>query len=179
MPPPVKRFALFCPSLLLLLAGLQAPAATTGTLTLKTNAFGNTPNLLAYNAGHFYPGSNTREWWHYAGVTGARVFLTASIIEATDDIPGRGDGVTNQTSFLLRKAALRADPTNLSYINWPAFTNAYNTIAKHGANRLQPNYIFTELRKLGVQIDVNIGASQNFFIITDSSDWAGKWELWQ
>ena len=148
-------------------------------MTLQTNTIGNTPNLLAYNSGHFYPGSNTKAWWRYAGVTGARVFLTASIIEATDDIAGRGDGVTNQTSFLARRAALRADPLNTSYINWPYFTNQYNAIAMHGANRLQPNYIFTELRKLGVNIDVNISASTNFFIVTNASDWAGKWELWQ
>lgn len=166
-------------SLLLFTLGMIADLARGGVLTLKTNSLGNTPNVLAYNSGHFYPGSNTKEWWRYSGVSGARVFLTASTIEATDDIGGRGDGVVDQTTFQLRKALLRADPNNTNFINWPYFTNRYNTSAQHGANRLQPNYIFTELRKLGVQIDVTIGASQNFFFITNSADWAGKWELWQ
>src|SRR6185503_17215625 len=112
-------------------------------------------------------------------VSGARVFLTASVLEATDDIAGRGDGVTDQAGFLARKAALRADPNNTSYINWPYFTGRYNLIATHGANRLQPNYICTELRKLGVQIDISIAASVSFFTISDTNDWAGKWELWQ
>jgi len=150
-----------------------------GTVTLQTSSPGPTPSLLAYNSGHFYPGSNTKEWWRYSGVSGARVFLTASILEATDDIAGHGDGVVDQNSFEARKALLRSDPNNTNYINWPYFTNRYNTTATHGANRLQPTYILTELRKLGVQIDVNIAASTNTFIITDASDWAGKWELWQ
>jgi hypothetical protein len=154
-------------------------SASAGIVTVQASSPGATPNLVAYNSGHFYPGSNTKEWWRYAGVSGARVFLTASIIEATDDIAGRGDGVIDQNTFLLRKAALRTDPNNPAFINWSYFTNRYNTTATHGANRLQPNYICTELRKLGVQIDVNISASTNFFVITNSADWAGKWELWQ
>ena len=166
-------------SLILLTLSALAQAVSAGILTLGTNTVGSTPNLLAYNSGHFYPGSNTKEWWRYAGVSGARVFLTASIIENVDDIAGRGDGVTDQAGFLVRKTALRANPLSASFVNWANFTNRYNTAAQHGANRLQPNLIFSELRKLGVQIDVNIGASQNFFFITNSTDWAGKWELWQ
>ncbi len=150
-----------------------------GTLTVRDVNLGPTPNLLAYNAGHFHPGSNTKEWWRYAGVSGARVFLTATLIEPEDDIPGRGDGVTNQTSFLARRAALRADPLNPAFIHWPSFTNRYNRIAKHGANRLQPNLIFSELRKLGVQIEVNLTAGLGAFVIINAADWAGKWELWQ
>ncbi len=160
-------------------AVILASDAPTATLTIDPNSPGNTPDLLAYNSGHFYPGSNTKDWWRYAGVSGARVFLTADLIEATDDIPGRGDGVTDQGTFLARRAALRANPNSPIYINWTYFNGRYNTIGKHGANRFQPNDIFTELRKLGVQIDANIGASQYVFTISDTNDWAGKWELWQ
>ena len=114
---------LLLPCLLALL--FSGSALTAATLTVQTNKLGVTPTLIAYNSGHFYPGSNTRDWWHYSGVSGARVFLTASLIEPGDDIPGRGDGVTDQATFLSRKAALRADPLNPSYINWPYFTNNY------------------------------------------------------
>ena len=79
-----------------------------GTLTVRDVNLGPTPNLLAYNAGHFHPGSNTKEWWRYAGVSGARVFLTATLIEPEDDIPGRGDGVTNQPRS--SRAARRCAP---------------------------------------------------------------------
>ena len=181
---PKTKSALFSKSALwavivLLFAALFSQPLNAGTLTIHTNTIAPTPELLAYNSGHFHPGSNTKDWWRYAGVSGARVFLTASIIEATDDISGRGDGVFDEASFLSRKAQLRADPLNTNYINWPYFTNRYNTIAMHGANRLQPSYILAELRKLGVQIDINISASQSFFVILDTNDWAGKWELWQ
>src|SRR5262245_8466210 len=93
-------------------------ALQSATVSIQTNRLGVTPTILAYNAGHFYPGSNTRDWWRYSGVNGARVFITASLIEPSDDLPGWGDGVTDSTSFLSRKSALRANPLNTSYINW-------------------------------------------------------------
>ncbi|HRT58872.1 MAG TPA: DNRLRE domain-containing protein [Candidatus Paceibacterota bacterium] len=170
-------------ALFLVLSALTAspwmPGAGAGTVVIQPNTLGATPRLLAYNSGHFYPGSNTREWWRYAGVSGARVFLTATLIENVDDIAGRGDGVTDEASFLARRAALRADPLNPAFINWANFTNRYNTAAQHGANRLQPEYAFAELRRLGVEIDLNLTASLGSFVISNSADWAGKWELWQ
>ncbi|MGI8964599.1 MAG: hypothetical protein ACR2H1_00755, partial [Limisphaerales bacterium] len=145
------------------------------TITVKTNKLGVTPDILAYNAGHYYPGSNTKDWWHYSGVSGARIFITPNTIELSDDIPGRGDGVTNQTTFLDRKTALRADPLNTSYINWPYITNKYEVAG--GTFRI--NYAFSEMRQLGLKLLVNISATLGSFSITDDADWAGKWELWQ
>ena len=68
---------------------LFPPALMAVTLTVQTNRIGVTPSLLAYNSGHFVPGSNTRDWWRYSAVTGARVFLSPGIIEPGDDIAGR------------------------------------------------------------------------------------------
>jgi Bacterial TSP3 repeat len=158
---------------------LSLTTASSATLTIQTNPSGTTPDLLSYNTGHFYPGSNTREWWHYSGVTGARVFVAPSEIEATDDIGGRGDGVLTQTDFLNRKAALRASPLNTNYINWSYFTNRYESHTLVGANKIRVNYAFSQLRQLNIEITVNITASQSFLTITNSNDWAGKWELWQ
>ena len=76
----------------------SAPAAA-ATLTIQTNVLGFTPEIIAYNSGHFYPGSNTRDWWRYAGVSGARVFLSPSEIEPSDDLAPVGDGVSSQASF--------------------------------------------------------------------------------
>src|SRR5256885_16527164 len=109
------------------------------TITVSTNRLGVTPSILAYNAGHFVPGSNTKDWWHYSGTTGARVFITPSNIEPGDDIPGWGDGVTDAASFVSRKNALRANPLNTSYINWPYFTNNLETTDQHGSNLINPN----------------------------------------
>src|SRR5690242_9198766 len=149
------------------------------TVTVQTNRLGSTPSSLAYNAGHFVPGSNTKDWWRYSGTSGARVFITPSLIEPGDDISGRGDGVTDQASFLSRRAALRADPLNTNYINWPYFTNNYGQTLQHGSNLLNVNEACSSLRAIGVQILVCITASESTFPITDTNDWAGKWELWQ
>ena len=170
-----RRFGLFI-ALLLLLCETSAFAAT---VTVTTNRLGSTPSLLAYNSGHFYPGSNTRDWWRYSGVTGARLFISPDLIESNDDIPGRGDGVTNQTSFVSRRTALRAQPLNSAYINWSVFTNGFRRNVQHGSNILQVEDTCTQLKRLGVEIMANIGASPSVFPISDTNDWAGKWELWQ
>ncbi|HSU57396.1 MAG TPA: DNRLRE domain-containing protein, partial [Candidatus Dormibacteraeota bacterium] len=158
---------------------LITSAAVAGTVTVQTNILGPTPSILAYNAGHFVPGSNTRDWWRYSGTTGARVFITPDLIEPSDDIPGRGDGVTDQASFLSRRAALRANPLDTNYINWPYFTNNFGLTQQHGSNLLNPNDACTELRQIGVQILACLTASETTFPLSDSNDWAGKWELWQ
>lgn len=160
-----------------LLAAVSFSSAA--TITVTTNRLGVTPSILAYNAGHFVPGSNTKDWWRYSQTTGARVFLTPRLIEPGDDIAGRGDGVTDAASFLSRRAALRSNPLNTNYINWPYFTNNYATTAQHGSNLINPNDTCGSLRQIGVNILVCITASEGTFSITDTNDWAGKWELWQ
>lgn len=154
-------------------------AADAATLTVQTNRLGPTPELLAYNSGHFFPGSNTRDWWRYAGVNGVRIFLSPSSIEPSDDLPPVGDGVTSQAGFLNRRAALRADPLNTSFINWPVFLNNYENRDLHPVNHIRVNYALREWRTLGVQICAQITASQNRLPIADADDWGGKWELWQ
>ncbi|MEP6662763.1 MAG: Ig-like domain-containing protein [Verrucomicrobiota bacterium] len=148
------------------------------TLTVKTNKLGTTPEVLAYNSGHFYPGSNTKDWWHYSGVGGVRFFVAPNDIEATDDIAGRGDGVITQADFVNRRAALRANPLSPTYINWSYFTNRYETHTFSG-NIFRVNYAFSQERALNLKILVNISATFGSFTISDSNDWAGKWELWQ
>jgi VCBS repeat-containing protein len=159
-----------------ILLGGTAPAAV---LTMQTNVLGPTPDLLAYNSGHFFPGSNTRDWWRYAGVSGARMFISPNSVEFSDDLPPVGDGVTNQTSFLARRAALRADPLNTNYINWPYFLNRYQNTDLYPNNHIRINYAVGELRQLGIQLCAQIQASEVRFPITNASDWGGKWELWQ
>ena len=166
-------------ALLVLLNGLPVTAA----LTVQTNKVGSTPELIGYNSGHFYPGSNTRDWWRYSGVSGARFFVSANEIEwassgAADKLPPWGDGVTNQTSFTNRQALLRNDPLNTSYINWSYLTSRFHNNVLSGANLFVIDSSFSALRQLGVQILVNITASESQLPITSSTDWAGKWELW-
>ena len=171
------RVQVIVASSLLALASLTGVSAA--TLTVQGTKLGSTPGLLAYNSGHFVPGSNTRDWWRYSGVNGARVFITASLIEPQARHPGRRQGVTDQASFLSRRAALRANPLATTYINWPYITNRYGLTLQHGSNLLNVNYACSALRQLGIRILVCISASPGTFPITDANDWAGKWELWQ
>ena len=159
----------------------MAATAPAAILSLTTNSIGTTPEILAYNSGHFFTNSNTKDWWRYAGVNGARVFASASDIEASDDNPPAGDGVTDQASFVVRKAALRASPLSPTYIDWAYFSNRYETVdmGSGGGNHIRVNYAFREMRKLGIQICAQITGSESRLPITGANDWAGKWELWQ
>ena len=161
------------------MAGLMTTHAA--TLTLQTNVIGTTPEILAYNSGHFFTNSNTKDWWRYAGVNGARVFISPSDIEASDDLAPVGDGVTNQASFVARKTGLRADPLNPAYINWSYFSNRYETVdmGASGNNHIKVNYALREMRKLGVQICAQITGSASRFPISGDADWPNKWEFWQ
>jgi len=154
----------------------QSPAAS---LTVATNVLGPTPEILAYNSGHFFPASNTRDWWRYAGVNGARVFISPSEVEFSDDLAPVGDGVTSQAGFLARKAALRADPLNTSYINWPYFLNRYESNDLYPNNHIRINYALGAMHQLGIRICAQITASESRLPITGPTDWGGKWELWQ
>ena len=166
----------------IIVACAPVPDLDAGTLTVKADTFAATPDILGYNLGHFYPGSNTRDWWRYAGVNGARAFVSPREIEPNDDIPGTGDGVIDQASFLTRRDALRADPLNHAYIDWPDFEDKYenNTLGTSSSgNRFRVNYAFGQLRELDIEILAQITASESLLPINGANDWAGKWELWQ
>jgi hypothetical protein len=161
------------------LLGAVLAAAGAGTLTVQSAVRGPTPEVIGMNSGHFYSGGNTRDWWRYAGVNGARLFISPAEIEQSDDLPPVGDGVTNQASFVVRRAALRADPLNPDHINWAYFSNRFETLDLYPNNHIRPSPAMRELRALGVEILAQITVSQSRFPIADAADWGGRWELWQ
>lgn len=164
--------------------GVGTTSAATAAITVSSEVIGTTPPTLGYNIAHAMAGSNVADWWRYSGARGARVFLSASDIEPTDDISGVGDGVVDRASFDQRRAALRANAANPSvaldtqYVRWSAFTAAYGTVAT-GNNRFAVSWWFPQLRSMGVDILVNITASPSRFPLADSADHANMWELWQ
>src|SRR4051812_937053 len=83
-----------------------APTAGAASLVVTTNQLGSTPEILAYNSGHFYFGSNTRDWWRYSGVNGVRFFILTTGFEPTNY---RHASVSNWVSFLFQRDALRID----------------------------------------------------------------------
>lgn len=160
--------------------GLLAPAALPAAeLELRPEVVGATPPLLGYNFAHYMAGGNARDYWRYAGVRHARIFLPSSLAEPGDDLAPHGDGVTSLETFATRRLALRADPLNPLYINWPYLLNRYATATASGNNRYRVDHAFGEMRALGVDLLIQLTASLNAFPITGDDDWAGRWELWQ
>ena len=95
------------------------------TVTLNPDVVGSTPSIIGINSGNFLPDNNTSSFLRWVGVNGSRTFTSAANIEQTDDIPGVGDGVNSQQSLLARMAAVRANPTDPSLINFSVFENGY------------------------------------------------------
>lgn len=161
-----------------------ATSAAAPTITVSSTVVGTTPAVLGYNSAHAMAGSNAADWWRYSGVKAARVFLSASDVEPTDDISGLGDGVTSQSSFDARRAAVRSNAANAAvsldtqYVRWSSFESAYTQVAT-GNNRFTVSTWFPELRSMGVEILANITASPSRFPLGDSGDFANAWELWQ
>ncbi len=150
------------------------------TLAVQTNILGPTPQLIGYNTGHFYPGSNTRDWWRYAGVTGARVFWLSSAIEPVKVITNAAKlaGVSNQVSFFACRAAMHTNQFNTNYINWQVITNNFNT---NNANPLVHLFVapaLTYLQGLGIQVCAQFSANPAWMPIADTNDWAGMWGVW-
>ena len=149
--------------------GTPSTTSNIGRLTLKSTGSSPTPAIIGYNHGYFTNGGNARAWWEYAGVNGVRYFIDSSQTEPTDDLAPWGDGVSSDTTFESRKAALRADPLNTAYINWTYFTGKLDDRA----------YALGQYRDMGIQIMVQCTASESILPITSSTDYAGRWELWQ
>ena len=146
------------------------------TLTMQTNILGPTPAIVGYNHGHYYPNSNTRDWWRYSGVTGDRVFISPGYSEPGSATAPWGSGVTDQTSFSSRVTTVRANPTNNPYFNWNYFVGRYATPGLIGSDEIEPALVCSEMQQLGIQTLVVSTASASTF--TNMSSWGDKWELW-
>jgi hypothetical protein len=151
-------------------------AAWGGTLTMETNVFGPTPEVVGYDSGHYDTNSNTGDWWRYSGVTGARLFISPTQIEPSDELKPWGDGVTDQPSFEARKALVRSDPWNTNYFNWHYVTNRYATYVLSGSDSIVVNYACSQWQQLGMQVLVQCTATASKF--TNMVSWSDKWELW-
>jgi len=155
---------------------LLRATAQAGTVTVETNILRPTPDIVGYNSGHFWPASNTGDWWRYSGVTGARLFVSPSGIEPASEFPAVSLSVTDAPSFLSLEAQVRADPWNTNYLNWPYVTNRFATPMLVGSDEIEVDYVLSTLQQLGVQTVINCTADTGEFSITK---WSGQWQLWQ
>jgi len=155
-----------------------ACAASAAELVVADSATGKTPDVLAFNLGNFYPGSNTADWWRYTEASGARIFLSPAHFKVGGTVRPGEEQVTDEASFLARRAALRDDPLNTDYINWPVIEARFNTELS-GNNRIVPDYALREIHRLGGKIKAQMTLSEGGFPIADEDDWAGKWVAWR
>lgn len=162
---------------------IKPVAAASATVVVWSSVVGTSP-LLGYNIAHGMEGSNAADWWRYDGAKAARVFLSVSDIEPSDDISGNGDGVNSKSTFEGRRVALRNNassrvtPLDSQFVDWQKFLVAYNQVAT-GNNRFSVASWFPKLRSQGVDILVNITASPSRFPVSGPTDFANMWELWQ
>lgn len=160
-------------------ASLPGPAATGAVVSPKTDVLGEVPEVLGCNAGHLYPGGNTIDWWRYSGANGARVFISPSDIEPSDDLAPHGDGVADEAGFMARRAALRADPLNQKFIQWSVFEANFANRDLHPVNHIKTDEALTQLRQAGIATCAQITAGAGRFPLAGPQDWPGLWELWQ
>lgn len=152
--------------------------ATAALLTIHDTPVGETPQVLAYNLGHFFPGSNTADWWRYSRVSGARVFMAPSHFNVSGTVRPGEETVTDAASFLARREALRADPLNTDFINWPIVEGRFNSPLT-GNNRIVPQYAFEQIHGRGGVVKAQMTLGEGAFPIEDEDDWAGKWVAWR
>jgi hypothetical protein len=178
----IRRFFVLC-TVFFLCCGLLVssiflvpPVQAAGAeVTIYNEIAGRTPLHIGYNMGHYMPDSNTSSWVDYSGVNMYRIWAAMDYYEPTDDLAPYGDGVTDLSSFELRKADLRTDPENTSYINWPVFNDLFENYTQEGRNKVRLNYQLGELKQLGVETMAVLNPTP----WGDSGTWEDRWELWQ
>lgn len=178
---PFRALLRFGATVIVVLVASVGEKASAVDVVVSPNVIGRTPETIGYNAAHFMPGSNAAAWWKYSGVNGARVWATPAVVEGSDDNSIFGDGVGTQQQFLDRRTALRNDPLNTAYINWPYLENRYANNPTSG-NIVNLKYAFGELKKLGADSVVEIhrtNAAYPFAAAGTPAGWASRWEQWQ
>lgn len=142
---------------------------------------GSTPGVLAYTMGHFQHGSNAGDWFRYSEAGGFRVWASPPVIEGNDDNDAWGDGVTDWDSFLSRRMALRQDPLDLDFINWPVFEKGYASMTS-SSSRLIIREVLDHGAENGLVPLVMIHRGVGTYPFNDSAsriDWESRWECWQ
>ena len=166
-----------CSAMIALL--LCAGTSFAQTVTVSSNVVGETPSVIGLNSGNWRLGANTVSYWRWTGVNGARIFTSAPNIERDDDIPGHGDGVNSEASFVLRRRFLRSAPTSPIFINFAEFESAYQS---DDLTFINYDLAYGELSSNGIRplAIINRTVGRYPFDANGTADgWADRWEHWQ
>ena len=149
------------------------------TVTVNSTVVGTTPSVIGLNSGNYIPGANTTSFWRWSGVNGGRIFTSAPNIEQNDDIPGHGDGVNSEDSFVTRRLAVRANPTDPTLINFAEFERGYQT---NDSDFINFALAYSELSSNGISPLAIINRTEGQFPFAPNGTaegWADRWEHWQ
>lgn len=141
-------------------------------ITVKNKPAGVSMKYVGYNQGYYFPGSNVSGWIEYSNVNSLRVWasLNAFVPESAVQVDETLNAVEE---FDKRKAALRKNSEKNRYINWNQLLPLYDRADYSSTNGMVFNYALSELKKLGVDVVLQIGS-------TDFKDnWSNKWKQWQ
>ncbi len=142
------------------------------TLTVTTQPAGKSMQYVGYNQGYYMPGSNISGWVRYSNVNAFRVW--ASLNSFVPQTAVQVDpALALVDEFDRRKAALRKAPEHNAFLKWNQLLPLYDKPDSSSTNAMVYNYALTELKKLGVDVILQINS-------TDFSDnWSSKWKQWQ
>ena len=164
---------------LLVLSFLCCQPAVAETVTVRNTAVGKTPRVIGVNSGHYMPGSNTTTWWKYAGVNGGAFSPRPAELKTTTITASGGTASAARNCSWSARDALRADPLNTEYINWPYFENNY---ANNDSALINYRYAYSELHDLGISPIATIQRSNGAYPFASASTaqgWRDRWEHWQ
>lgn len=146
---------------------------------LSTDPEGQSPSIIGLNSGNWIRGNNAATFWRWTGVNGSRTFTSAPNIEQDDDIPGHGDGVVSEATFLLRRTLVRADPTNPGLINFAEFERGYRT---NLSDFIDYDYAYGQYKENGIRALALINRTEGRYPFANpgtAQAWGDWWEHWQ
>jgi len=127
---------------------------------------------VGYNQGYYFPGSNISGWVEYSNVNSFRVWATLNSFVPQTSVQ-LDKTISSVKEFDTRKNELRKSPEKNKYIQWNKLLPLYDKPDSSSTNAMVFNYALTELKKLNVDVVLQIGS-------TDFEDtWENKWKQWQ
>jgi|GEM_PF-575296 len=149
---------------------VKGPQQASITITPKT--IGKSLKFVGYNQGYYMPGSNVSGWMEYSNVNSVRLWATLNAFVPENAVQV-DTSVASLAEFDKRKKELRTSPEHNRFIQWDTLNPLYDQPDSSSTNAMVYNYALTELKRLGIQVVLQIGS-------TDFSDnWENKWKQWQ
>lgn len=159
--------------------GLVSSFVWAESVQLTRSVTGPTPEVLAYNLGHFYPGSNVEDWWRFSGVNGARAFISPDEFERQIGPPPGDQTVTSRETFMAARGELIQNPQDEKYVQKAVLWEKLDHKLIGSNNRIIAGYAIREISKTSPNILIQMNMGTDVFETCGADDWTGNWKLWR